>query len=293
MPDAPPCPPPATNPHAPSFAVPALACDCHVHVFGPQSKYPYQSNRSYTPPDASVRDLRSLHDALGMTRAVIVQASVHGIDNSAVLDAVATDPKRFRGIAAVAEDVTDHELLRLHDGGVRGIRVNLVDKGGMPFSSLAELHRMAERIRDMGWHIELLVHVEESEEFRHLARTLPVQISVGHVGYTKGTAGIDHPGYREFLALLRDGYCGVKLTGPYRISARNAYPYDDVVPFVRAVVSAAPDRILWGSDWPHVLHYKVMPNDGDLLDSLADWVPGTATRNRILCENPARLYGFE
>lgn len=293
MADAPLCPPPDQNPHPPAFSVPPLACDCHVHVFGPQSRYPYQDNRSYTPPDAPVPDLRRLHDTLGLTRSVIVQASVHGVDNSAVLDAVATDAKRYRGVAAVAEDVDDKELERLHSGGIRGIRINLVDKGGMPFSSLGGLYAFAERIRDMKWHVEMLVHVEQSEEFLELARGLAVPVSVGHVGYTRTTAGIDHPGYRKFLELLRDGNCWVKLTGPYRISAREAFPYDDVEPFAKAVVAAAPDRVLWGSDWPHVLHYKRMPNDGDLLDSLAEWVPDAARRKKILVDNPAELYGFE
>jgi len=291
MAEAPLCPAPDPDPHAPAFAVPPLACDCHVHVFGPQ--YPYQEERSYTPPDAPVHRLRHLHDNLGLTRAVIVQASVHGTDNTAVLDAVATDPERFRGVAAVGEDVTDAELERLNAGGIRGVRLNLVDKGGMPFSSLASVRAFADRIRDMGWHVELLVHVEQSDELADLVRTLSVPVSVGHVGYTKAGAGIDHPGYQRFLDLLRDGYCWVKLTGPYRISAREAFPYDDVKPFAEAVVTAAPDRIVWGSDWPHVLHYKPMPNDGDLLDSLAEWVPDPRQRQKILVDNPATLYGFD
>src|ERR671920_1082108 len=175
MPNPPPfSPPPDRNPHPPRFGMPALACDTHVHVFGPESKYPYQANRAYTPVDATVSQLDDLHAVLGITRAVIVQASAHGTDNRAILDAVATHPERMRAVAAVAEEVTDSELRRLHEGGVRGIRVNLVDKGGMPFSSLGALLRMGERIRDMGWHIEFLVHVEADAEFRALVPRLAV-----------------------------------------------------------------------------------------------------------------------
>jgi 2-pyrone-4,6-dicarboxylate lactonase len=290
MNDIPYCPPPDPAPRAPSFAVPPGACDCHVHLFGPEAAFPYQANRSYTPHDATVADLRRMHGILGIERAVVIQASVHGTDNRAVLAGVASDPVRLRGIAAVGETVSERELRDLHEGGVRGIRVNLVDKGGMPFSSLDALVHMADRIRDMGWHIELLVHVEEDAGFRRLVPRLSVPVSVGHVGYTKAAKGVGDPGYQEFLALLRDGFCWVKLTGPYRISGRHAFPYDDIEDFVQAVVEAAPDRIVWGSDWPHVLHYRPMPNDGDLLDALATWVPDAAARQRILVENPTRLY---
>lgn len=283
-------PQPDPSPNEPGFAVPPLACDTHAHVFDP--KYPVQANRSYTPPLTPAADLRAMQRAIGIERGVVVQASVHGTDNSAVLDAVATDPERLRGIIAVTEDVTDRELAAYHAAGARGIRVNLVDKGGMPFSSLAALTRMGERISDFGWHIELLVHVEDSPELKGIVTSLPVPASVGHIGYTKVALGLDHPGYREFLALLRDGYFWVKLTGPYRISSRDRFPYDDVTPFARAVVQAAPDRILWGSDWPHVMQWKYMPNAGDLLGALAEWVPDEAVRNRILVDNPARLYGF-
>ena len=185
-------------------------------------------------------------------------------------------PGRLRAVAAVTEDVTDGELARMHGAGVRGIRVNLVDRGGMPFRSLDALAHMGERIRDFGWHVELLVHVEAAPELRGIMASLAVPAIVGHVGYTKVTAGLDHPGYREFLAMLRDGLGWVKLTAPYRISAQERLPYGDVTPFVRAVLAAAPDRIVWGSDWPHVMVTRPMPNDGDLVDLLATWVPDAA-----------------
>jgi predicted TIM-barrel fold metal-dependent hydrolase len=291
--DKPLCPPPDPDPHPPRFAMPPGATDSHAHVFGPESRYPYQEERSYTPRDMPLANLRAVHETLGIERLVIVQASAHGVDNSAVLAAIATDRAHLRGIAAVTEEVSDRELTRLHEGGIRGIRVNLVDRGGMPFSSFAALGKMAERIRDFGWHIEFLVHVESCPELRELATTLSVPLSVGHVGYTKAAAGgVAHPGFQEFLALLRDGHYWVKLTAPYRISAHDNFPYPDIAAMAETVVAAAPDRVVWGSDWPHVIHYRGMPNDGDLLDALADWVPDAGLRQRILVDNPARLYGF-
>jgi 2-pyrone-4,6-dicarboxylate lactonase len=291
--DAPLCPPPDPNPHPPSFAMPPGATDCHAHVFGPASRYPYQDNRSYTPPDAPLSQLRATHKTLGIQRLVVVAASVHSTNNSAVLDAVATDPKNLRGIATVGADISDKELARLKDGGIRGIRVNLVDKGGNPFGSLDALSGIAERIRDLDFHIELLVHVESFPELRALATSVCVPLSVGHIGYTKAAAGgVTHPGYQEFLALLRDGYFWVKLTGPSRISAHDRFPYPDVSAMAKAVIAAAPDRVVWGSDWPHVMQYRPMPNDGDLLDTLATWAPDAAQRQRILVDNAARLYGF-
>ena len=283
------CPAPDPNPRRPRMAVPAGACDCHAHVFD-GARHPYQATRGYTPPDSPVERLLALHDTLGIARGVVVQASVHGIDNRAVLDAISAYPDRLRAVAAVTEEVTDSELARMHRAGVRGIRVNLVDRGVMPFRSLDALAQMGKRIRDFGWHVELLVHVEAAPELRGIMASLGVPAVVGHVGYTKVTAGLDHPGYREFLAMLRDGRGWVKLTAPYRISAQERLPYGDVTPFVRAVLTAAPDRIVWGTDWPHVMVTRPMPNDGDLVDLLATWVPDAAVRERILVENPARLY---
>lgn len=288
-----PCPPPDPDPHSPKVEVPRRATDCHAHIFGPASKYPFQGNRSYTPPDLPLSQLRAMHRALGIERLVLVHASVHGTDNRIILDALATDPVNLRAVAVMTEDTTDRELARMRDAGVRGVRVNLVDRGGMPFRSLAALSRAAERIRDLGFHLELLVHVESFADPAQLTKTICVPMSVGHFGYTKTAAGgLDHPGFQNFLAMLRDGHFWVKLTGPYRISARSKFPYDDVAAMAKAVIAAAPGRVVWGSDWPHVMVTSEMPNDGDLLDALADWAPDPVLRRRILVDNPARLYGF-
>jgi 2-pyrone-4,6-dicarboxylate lactonase len=288
------CPPPAPDPHPPTFDPPAGATDCHAHVFGPAEKYPYQPNRAYTPHDAPVSALREMHRTLGIERLVVVQASAHGTDNSAVLDAIRSDPVRIRGVGALAEDTSDAEIETLNAAGIRGFRVNLVDKGGMPFRSLDSVAEMSRRVAPFGWHLELLVHVETNvAELRDLAERVTIPISIGHVGYTRVKDGGErHAGFREFAALLRDADIWVKLTAPYRISAEETPPYSDTRRMVEAVVEAAPDRILWGSDWPHVIHYRTMPNDGDLFNLLADWVPDPGMRRRILVDNPARHYGF-
>jgi predicted TIM-barrel fold metal-dependent hydrolase len=288
------CPGPDPHPRRPALDMPPLSCDCHAHVFD-AARHPYQATRGYTPPDNGVDRLMALHDTLGLDRGVVVQASVHGTDNAAVLEALARHPTRLRGIVAVGEDVTEAEIMRMHTAGVRGIRVNLVDRGGMPFRSLDALRDVADVIRPFGWHVELLVHVEERPtELRSLAEAMRLPVSVGHIGYTKlAKGGLRHPGYQDFLAMLRDGLFWVKLTGLYRISAEPAFPYADTADLARAVVEAAPGRVIWGSDWPHVEHWNgPMPNDGDLLGLLGGWVPDAAARRRILVDNPARLYDF-
>lgn len=287
------CPGPDTQPRRPAMAMPEGACDTHAHVFE-AARYPYQPTRGYTPPDNGVERLLGLHDALGLSRGVVVQASVHGTDNRAVLDAAAAHPRRLRAVVAVSEGVTEAEIAAMHAKGARGIRVNLVDRGGMPFRSLDALRDVAALLRPRGWHVELLVHAEEQPgELRALAEAMRLPVSVGHLGYAKvARGGLDHPGYREWLAMLRDGLFWVKLTGLYRISAEPAFPYADTHAMARAVIEAAPDRVVWGSDWPHVHHHGAMPNDGDLLGLLAEWAPEEAIRNRILRDNPARLYGF-
>ena len=272
------CPGPDPSPRPPRFAIPPMACDTHVHVFGPASKYPYSPARGYTPPDAPLEALLGMHRVLGIERVVLTQPSVYGTDNRAVLDALAQHGERMRAVATVAADITDDDLERLDHAGVRGIRVNLVDPGGMPFDSMAALEDFARRIAPLGWHIELLIHVSDYPDLRTTLGVLPVDLVVGHLGYMPTDAGLDNPGFHDFLALIRDGRCWVKLTGPYRISTLDDPPYADVTPFARTLIETAPDRMLWGTDWPHPIVYKPMPNDGDLLDHLERDV---ISRNRL------------
>jgi predicted TIM-barrel fold metal-dependent hydrolase len=289
---APPCAPPDPNPRKPRLVLPPLACDSHAHILGPASRYAYSPARTYTPPDALLPAYEHLLKTLGVARAVLVQPSVYGSDNTAMLDAMKVAGNRFRGVAVVKEDISEAELRKLHDAGVRGVRFNIVDvkdgkRGTLPLDAPKKL---AQRVRSLGWHVEFLMHVDEFPDLDRAFADFPVDIVLGHLGYTKTDKGLDAPGYQAMLRLVKSGRCWVKLTGPYRISAK-ALPYPDVTQFAHALMKANPERILWGSDWPHVTT-KVMPNDGDLCDLLSDWIPAAELREQVLVKNPAKLYGF-
>ena len=289
---APPCAGPDRAPRPPRWRLPAHSCDAHAHVFGPQHRYAYSPARIYTPPDALPADYRGLLDTLGVERAVLVQPSVYGSDNKALLDALAQDPQRLRGVAVIEPDTPRAELQRLHALGVRGVRCNVVDvKHGQGALPLAQLHALAELIAPLGWHLELLVHVDAYPTLHHVLADFPVDLVFGHLGYMARGQGVDAPGFVSMLRLLERGRAWVKLSGPYRISAQGL-PYPDVTPLAQALAAAAPDRLVWGSDWPHVMLKDPMPNDGALCDLLADWLPDTATLERVLVRNPAQLYGF-
>lgn len=266
--------------------------DTHAHVFGPQDEYPLSPRRGYTPVESHVDTLLEMHAAFGIDRLVLTQPSVYGTDNSAMLDAIARFPDRTRGVIAVGPEVTDAELEEFHAKGIRGIRANLVDKGGMPFASINDFCRFAERLKPFGWHVELLIHVHEFPDIRNTLGKLPVDISVGHLGYMKSSEGIGHPGFQDFLDLVRDGHCWVKLTGTYRITTIDKTPYLDVTPIAQALIEANQDRMMWGTDWPHVATYGFMPNDADLVDHVLDWTSDTKIHRKIFVDNPVELFGF-
>ncbi|MGA8514649.1 MAG: amidohydrolase family protein, partial [Burkholderiaceae bacterium] len=245
----------------PRLSLPAGATDCHAHICGPAHLYPYAAQRIYTPPDALLPYYRALLASLGVGRAVIVQPSVYGDDNRALLAALATDPMHLRGVAVVNANITDDELQTLHNAGVRGLRCNIVDladaKGSLPIDALRQI---AQRIAPLQWHLELLMHVNE---FPHLARDLadlPVDLVFGHLGYVPTRHTVQDPGFQNLLSLVREGKAWVKLTGPYRISQQSSPPYADVLPFADALLRTNPNRLLWGSDWPHVMVKGPMPN---------------------------------
>ena len=287
------CQGPDLDPTPATFALPKGTIDCHAHIFGPESKYALSPARGYTPPDASLESFLRLHQTLGgIERAVLTQPSVYGTDNSCMLDAVDRMSGKFMAVAAVDEDITDRELEDLHARRVRGARVNIVDKGGMPFDGIAAVRKFTERIKDLGWHLEVLIHVHEFEDLRATMNSMAVDVSVGHLGYMKTNHGTDHPGFQEFLDLVRDGNCWVKVSGSYRITTLDKTPYTDVTPYARALIEANEDRVVWGTDWPHPALKGNMPNDGALLDQLADWAPDETVRRKILVENSERLYGF-
>lgn len=289
---APLCAAPDPAPRSPRLRLPLLSCDSHAHICGPLARHAYSPARIYTPPDALYPDCRAMLDTLGITRAVLVQPSVYGSDNTVLLEALQQDPVRLRGVAVIDPATPLGELERMHALGVRGVRCNIVDvkdgKGRLP---LDHLQALAQTIQALGWHLEFLMHVDEFPDLDQLLADFPVDVVFGHLGYMTKGKGMEAPGFQALLRLLRSGRAWVKLTGPYRISDA-PLPYADVTPFAHALIEAAPDRIVWGSDWPHVMLKGPMPNDGALCDLLSDWVPDPATRHKVLVDNPARLYGF-
>ncbi|MEX2654108.1 MAG: amidohydrolase family protein [Acidimicrobiia bacterium] len=292
MPVKPTIPPPRRNSHAPTaFVPPPGSCDAHCHVFGPASKFPYSPKRTYTPPDSGYADLVELQARLGLDRAVVVQASCHGTDNSALLDALRTGRGRFAGVAMIDDSHTDDELAQLDRAGVRAIRFNFVRHlGGGP--DIEMLLRLVERVAPFGWHLDLHFDAEGIVEHQQLLESLPVSFIVDHMARVTAGLGIDQPPFQALLALLeRNKRAWVKISGAERITELGRPPYDDVVPFARAVIAVAPNRVLWGTDWPHP-NVRHMPDDGDLVDLLAAFAPDEEVRNRILVANPERLYRF-
>jgi 2-pyrone-4,6-dicarboxylate lactonase len=283
------------QPRGPETALPPGACDCHAHICGPASAYPYDAERIYTPPDATIESYRHLLGVLGVQRAVLIQPSVYGTDNRAMLAALRAAGPGFRGVAVVEPSIAAHEVEALHQAGIRGVRLNLVDRReGRNVVPLELVRALAERIAPFGWHIEFLVNLDEAPGFAGAVAGLGVPIVLGHLGYPRAGARdwTKSPAFAGLLSLLAGGRCWVKLTGPYRISGAPDLPYDDVDAAAVELARAAPGRLIWGSDWPHVMMKKPMPNDGALCDLLARWIPDAKTRTRILVENPAELYGF-
>lgn len=277
----------------PQIKLPPGATDCHAHICGPASRYEYDDGRIYTPPDCLLTDYRKMLDTIGVERAVLVQPSVYGTDNSAMVDAMKTAPSRLRGVAVVAGDVGETDLRRLHEAGVRGVRVNIVDvkdrkPGTLP---LAQLEALAAKVKHFGWHMEFLMHVDEFPDLDRMLGDFPVPTVYGHLGYMKTDRGTRDPGFQALLRLMQAGRAWAKLTGPYRISSQ-PLPHPDTNDYAHALIAAAPSQVVWGSDWPHVMVKTPMPNDGDLADMLTAWVPDEALRKGVLVDNPARLYGF-
>jgi len=288
------CQAPDPEPTTPQFEIPEGTIDTHAHIFGTPDVYPHSSARGYTPPEASLETYLNLHKTLGgIERAVLTQPSVYGTDNSCMLDAVDQMNGRFLAVVAVDATVTDQELEQFHVRGARGARVNLVDKGGNPFNSTRALQNFTDRLKDIGWHLEVLIKVHEFDNLHETMSNMAVDVSFGHLGYMKTDHPIDHPGFQELLNLLRDGKSWVKLSGSYRVTTSPTTPYDDVQPYAKALIAANEDRILWGTDWPHPVFKGNMPNDGALFDQLKDWAPDEAIRKKILVDNPQALYGFQ
>jgi len=287
------CLPPVREPRRPRLALPAGSVDTHVHVF--EKRYPLSPGRGYNPPESTLADLRHLHATLGIERVVFTQPSVYGIDNSAILDAMAAlnaeKPNRARAVVALSINITEKALEALNAAGVRGVRLNTDNKGGMPIA-IDEIPELAARIRPLGWHLEFLFPGKDILELMPAFTALKVPMSIAHFAYQPATAGVGAPGFQALLQLARRGNTWIKISGANRVSKGDLPPYDDVKPMAHALIAAAPERILWGTDWPHPNKYVVNPNDGDLVDAFGDWVTDAAMRRRILVDNPAAFYRF-
>ncbi len=286
------------------FRVPAQACDCHVHVFGDTGRFPFVADRSYTPPPAPVDDMRRLHRRLHMERVVIVTPSVYGTNNDCTLDAIRRLGARARGIALVAPESTGSELVRLRRGGIRGARLNFETAGLTDPTAARERFRLAlTQVASQGWHIQLNTRLSIVEALEDEFMRSPATVVFDHFAQADASSGVDQPGFAALVRLLRSGRAYVKLSAAYRISTK-APDYADVVPLARALIAANPERILWGSDWPHPdavrrpgrsstdLTPPLPVDDGRVLNQLAVWAPEPAIRHRILVDNPARLYEF-
>jgi predicted TIM-barrel fold metal-dependent hydrolase len=277
----------------PKVALPTGSIDTHVHVF--ERRYRLSPWRGYNPPESTLNDLKRLHSILGIERVVFTQPSVYGTDNSAILDSMAAlnavTPDRARCVVAISMDVSETELARLDTLGARGVRLNTDNKGGMPIE-LGNISELARKIAPFGWHIEFLFPGKEILDLMPVFGGLSVPISIGHFAYQPAAAGIDAPGFKALVELVRRGNTWVKISGANRVSASDLPPYDDVKPMARALVEAAPDRIMWGTDWPHPNKYVANPNDGDLVDAFGDWITDQTLRHEIMVETPARFYRF-
>ncbi len=275
-----------------ALAPPPLACDAHCHVFGPASRFPFSPTRTYTPPDSGIDDFERLQTRLGLQRAVFVQASCHGADNAAMLDAIQRGAGRYAGVAMIDPSFTDDDLAHLHANQVRGIRFNFVAHlGGAP--DLDVFHSLVDRVAPLGWHIVLHLDARDFARYAPLLDTMPTPYVIDHMARVPAADGIDQEPFQRLLERVDgDERCWVKISCAERLTEGRIAPYDDVIPFARALVECAPDRLLWGTDWPHP-NLTDMPDEGVLLDLLAEFVPDEAVRNRILVDNPAVLYDFD
>ncbi len=286
---APLCAAPDPDPRGPTrYVVPPGAVDCHAHIIGLPPRYPLVETRSYTAPEASKQAYLAMLKATGMTHGVLVQPSVHGTNNSLITEALRAEKDKLRGIAVVAPEVAERELAALNEAGYRGCRLNVLFGGGI---GLAAIDTLAKKVAPFGWHLQFLIDVREIAPIAKQLEKLPVPWVVDHMGYVPAHEGVSNAGFRTLVSLLRDTDGWVKISGAFRLSSEGP-PYRDTIPFAHALLEARPDRLVWGSDWPHVAIKPPMPRIGDLLDLLADWVPDAGQRQRVLVDNAHKLYGF-
>lgn len=278
------------SPSKPGYTPPAGAVDAHCHVFGPGDLFPFSHERKYTPCDASKDQLWALRDYLGFSRNVIVQATCHGADNRALEDALLASNGLARGVATVKPDISDEALQRLHKVGVRGVRFNFVKRlvDALPFDALGTI---AERIKPLGWHIVIYFEAHELPELYDFFTTLPTTVVIDHMGRPNISQSPDSEEFRLFLKLLEEhNNFWSKVSCPERLSLLGPPHYSDVVPFARKVVESFPDRVLWGTDWPHPNMKSHMPDDGHLVDIIPHIAVTPELQHKLLVDNPMRLY---
>ena len=278
------------NPSKPAFTVPAGAVDAHCHVFGPGDTFPYAATRKYTPCDASRDQLFALRDHLGLERNVIVQATCHGADNRALVDAIAHSDGKARGVATVTRDITDEALQKLDAGGIRGARFNFVKRlvDVLPHDMLAEI---AERVEPLGWHLVIYIESQDLPELCEFFAALPGTIVFDHMARPDVTQDVNGSAFDRFVQLLDDNNnMWTKVSCPDRLTVSGPPDYDDVAPFARRLVEAFPDRVLWGTDWPHPNLKSHMPDDGKLVDFIPKIAVTEALQRQLLVDNPMRLY---
>jgi 2-pyrone-4,6-dicarboxylate lactonase len=277
------------NPSKPRYVPPAGAVDAHCHVFGPAHAFPYAPERKYTPCDAPKEKLFELRDFLGFDRNVIVQASCHGRDNAALVDALDASRGRAKGVAVVRHDIGDDELGALDDIGVRAVRFNFV-KRLVDATPRENYLRIVDKIAPLGWHIVVYFEAQDLESLAPFLTSLPGTIVVDHMGRPDVAKGVDHPDFQRFVRLLDEhDNIWTKVSCPERLTVAGP-PYDDVVPFARTLVERFPDRVLWGTDWPHPNMTWIVPDDGELVDVIPRIAPTAALQQALLVDNPNRLY---
>lgn len=268
--------------------LPESTCDTHMHVFGPLARHPLAPGRNYTPHLLTLDDYLPVMATLGIDRAVLVQPSVYGTDNSALLEALRRKPEALRGVVVVPPDIRQPELLALRAAGVRGIRVNRRNPGGLALEDVAGLAR---RIAPMGWHIQLQVELARGPDLAGLADRCPVPLVIDHFGFLDPRTGTDGTAFCLLLRLLESGAFWLKMSGPYRLGL-GGHPYANLLPFVDRLLAHRPDRLLWATDWPHTELWADMPDDLELAGALRVAEMAETVRRQVLVDNPARLYGF-
>ena len=278
------------NPKKPDFVLPEGAVDAHCHVFGPRDAFPFAPERKYTPCDAGKDKLFELRDFLGFSRNVIVQATCPGKDNAAMVDACRAGGDLARGVASVRHDISREELAEMDAAGVRGVRFNFVKRlvDATPREHFVEV---AERIQEFGWSIVVYFEAQDLADLVPFLESLPGIIVVDHMGRPDVSKGVDHPDFQRFIKLMAENdNIWTKVTCPERLSVSGPPHYDDVVTFARAIVDRFPDRVLWGTDWPHPNMKSHMPDDGNLVDYIARIAPSPEAQRKLLVDNPMRLY---